>query len=148
AGFLAKVVSARQRLGIPTAIVTVVPALIATANTGLILLVGGLRVADGALSLGLLVAFQTLLSALSGPVTQLTNLGERLQDITADMTRLRDVEQYPPDRSFTTEHRAIGSRLTGSVEFRNVTFGYNPLAKPIISDVSFTVAPGRRVALV
>jgi ABC-type bacteriocin/lantibiotic exporter with double-glycine peptidase domain len=67
AGFLAKVVTARQKLGIPTAIVTVVPPLLATANTGLILLVGGLRVADGALSLGLLVAFQTLLSGSSGP---------------------------------------------------------------------------------
>jgi ABC-type bacteriocin/lantibiotic exporter with double-glycine peptidase domain len=148
AGFLAKVVSARQRLGIPTAIVTVVPPLIATANAGLILLVGGLRVADGAISIGLLVAFQGLLGALSGPVTQLTNLGERLQDITADMTRLRDVERYPPDRSFTAEHRAISSRLTGSMEFRNVTFGYSPLAKPVISDVSFTIAPGRRIALV
>ena len=61
AGFLAKVVTARQRQGVPTAIVTVVPPLLATANSGLILLVGGLRVTDGALSLGLLVAFQSLL---------------------------------------------------------------------------------------
>jgi NHLM bacteriocin system ABC transporter peptidase/ATP-binding protein len=148
AGFLAKVVTARQKLGIPTAIVTVVPPLLAAANTGLILLVGGLRVADGALSLGLLVAFQSLLGALSGPVTQLTNLGERLQDLTADMTRLRDVERYPVDPAFTAEHRAISSRLTGSVEFRNICFGYNPLAAPVIGDVSFTVAPGRRIALV
>jgi len=148
AGFLAKVVTARQKLGIPTAIVTVVPPLLAAANTGLILLVGGLRVTEGALSLGLLVAFQSLLSALSGPVTQLTNLGERLQDLTADMTRLRDVERYPVDRAFTTEHRAISSRLTGALEFRNVSFGYNPLAPPVIEDLSFSVAPGRRIALV
>ena len=148
AGFLAKVVSARQKLGIPTAIVTVVPPLIAAANTGLILLIGGLRVAEGALSLGLLVAFQSLLGALSGPVTQLTNLGERLQDLTADLTRLRDVERYPVDRCFTAEHRAITSRLTGSAEFRNISFGYNPLAPPVVADVSFSVAPGRRIALV
>jgi NHLM bacteriocin system ABC transporter peptidase/ATP-binding protein len=148
AGFLAKVVTAKQKLGIPTAIVTVVPPLLATANTGLILLVGGLRVCDGALSLGLLVAFQTLLGALSGPVTQLTNLGERLQDLTADMTRLRDVERYPVDQAFTAEHRAITSRMTGALEFANVSFGYNPLAPPVIEGLSFSVAPGRRVALV
>jgi ABC-type bacteriocin/lantibiotic exporter with double-glycine peptidase domain len=147
-GFLAKVVTARQKLGIPTAIVTVVPPMIATANTGLILLVGGLRVTDGALSLGLLVAFQSLLGALSRPVTQLTNLGERLQDITADLTRLRDVERYPVDQCFTDADRTGGSRLTGMVEFREVNFGYNPLAAPVIRDLSFTVAPGRRVALV
>jgi ABC-type bacteriocin/lantibiotic exporter with double-glycine peptidase domain len=133
---------------VPTAVVTVVPPLIAMANTGLILMVGGLRVADGALSLGLLVAFQSLLGSLSGPVTQLTNLGERLQDIAADLTRLRDVERYPVDGSFTTAHREIGSRLTGALEFRDVSFGYSPLADPIVANVSFTVAPGRRVALV
>ena len=32
-------------------------------------------------------------------------------------------------------------RLRGSVEFRNVTFGYNPVAPPLISDLSFTVRP-------
>jgi ABC-type bacteriocin/lantibiotic exporter with double-glycine peptidase domain len=69
AGFLAKVVTARQRQGVPTAIVTVVPPLLATANSGLILLVGGLRVTDGALSLGLLVACQSLLGSRSRPVT-------------------------------------------------------------------------------
>ena len=76
AGFLAKVVSARQRLGVPTAILTVVPPLLATANTGLILLVGGLKVVAGGISIGVLVAFQGLLSSLTRPVTQLTNLGE------------------------------------------------------------------------
>jgi NHLM bacteriocin system ABC transporter peptidase/ATP-binding protein len=148
AGYLAKVVTARQRQGIPTAILVVVPGLIAGVNTGLILLVGGLRVIDGALSLGLLVAFQSLLASLSRPVTQLTNLGSRLQDITADLTRLRDVERYEVDQCFTNQTRQISSRLTGAVEFSAVTFGYNPLADPVIHELSFTVDPGRRVALV
>jgi len=148
AGFLAKVVTARQRQGIPTAIVTVVPPLLATANTGLILLVGGLRVTAGALSLGLLVAFQSLLGSLSRPVTQLTNLGERLQDITADLTRLRDVERYPVDRRFSATYGPVGSRLDGSLEMVDVSFGYSPIAEPIITGLSFSVSPGRRVALV
>ena len=108
-GYLAKVVTARQRLGAPTAVLTVVPPLLAMVSTGLILLIGGLQVTRGALSLGILVAFQLLLASLNAPVTQLTNLGERLQDITADLTRLRDVEKYPEDRLF---HRpAPGTRL-------------------------------------
>jgi ABC-type bacteriocin/lantibiotic exporter with double-glycine peptidase domain len=148
AGFLAKVVTTRQRLGVPTAIVTVVPPLITMANTGLLLLVGGLRVAGGALSLGLLVAFQSLLGSLNGPVAQLTNLGERVQDIAADLTRLADAEKYPVDRSFSLPHREISSRLTGALEFRNVSFGYSPLAEPVVRDISFTASPGRRVALV
>ncbi len=150
AGFLAKVVSARQRVGVPTAILIVVPPLLAAVNSGLILLVGGLRVSEGAISLGLLVAFQTLLGALSRPVTQLTNLGERLQDITADLTRLHDVERYPVDRVFAAPPAAvpIGSRLDGSLEFRDVSFGYSPVGPLVIQDLSFAVIPGRRVALV
>lgn len=147
-GFLAKVVTARQRLGVPTAVVTVVPPLIGMANTGLILLIGGLQVTGGTLSLGLLVAFQALVGSLTAPVTQLTNLGERLQDITADLARLRDVERSAPDRSFVGPHREPAAPITGSLEFRDVSFGYSILAAPVVKDVSFVIAPGRHVALV
>ncbi len=148
AGFLAKVVSARQRLGMPTAILTVVPPLLATANTGLILLVGGLKVVAGGISIGVLVAFQGLLNSLSRPVTQLTNLGETLQDMTADITRLHDVERYPLDRAFTLQGAVPQHRLDGYLEFDDVTFGYNPLAPPVLRNVSFSVVPGRRLAIV
>ncbi len=80
--------------------VSVLPALIAMVNTGLILLVGGLRVTEGALSLGLLIAFQSLLVSLTAPVTQLTTFGQRIQDMTADLTRLRDAEASQ-DPAFT-----------------------------------------------
>lgn len=148
AGFLAKAVTARQRLGVPSAVITVVPPLLAGVNSGLILLVGGLRVVDGAISVGLLVAFQTLLGALSRPVTQLTNLGGRLQDISADISRLYDVERHPRAPAFDRPDVPAGSRLDGAITFETVTFGYNPLAKPVIKDVSFSVVPGRRVAIV
>jgi NHLM bacteriocin system ABC transporter peptidase/ATP-binding protein len=148
AGFLAKVVSARQRLGTPTAILTVVPPLLATADTGLILLVGGLKVIAGGISIGILVAFQGLLGQLSRPVTQLTNLGETLQDMTADITRLHDVERYPLDRAFTQQGAGSQRRLDGYLEFDDVTFGYNPLGAPVLKNVSFSVVPGRRLAIV
>lgn len=149
AGFLAKVVTRSQRLGVPTAVVTTVPPLLATVNSGLILLVGGLRVIDGAITIGMLVAFQSLLTALSRPVTQLTNLGERLQEIMADLHRLHDVERYPQARAFTRPAPAEPTaRLDGSLRFDRVTFGYNPLSAPVIEKLSFEVLPGRRVALV
>ena len=148
AGFLAKVVTAKQRLGVPTAVLTVVPPLLASVNTGLILLVGGLRVVDGAITVGLLVAFQTLLSALSRPVTQLTNLGGRLQDISADIRRLYDVERYPAAKCFGVADTAAGSRLDGCLEFDDVTFGYSLLGAPVIKGLSYSVVPGRRVAIV
>lgn len=148
AGFLAKVASARQRLGVSTALITVVPPLLATANSGLILLIGGLRVVQGAISIGMLIAFQSVLTNLSRPVTQLTNLGERLQDVTADVTRLYDVERYPVARCFERQPISPEERLDGTLAFENVSFGYNPLAEPVVRDLSLRVAPGRRVAIV
>lgn len=148
ANSLAKVITARQRQGAPAAVVSVLPALIAMVNTGLILLVGGLRVTEGALSLGLLIAFQSLLVSLTAPVTQLTTFGQRIQDMTADLTRLRDAEASPQDPAFTATPRQVCSRLTGHLEFRNVTFGYHRQSEPFIRDVSFTIAAGRTVAIV
>ena len=148
AGFQAKVVSAKQRLGVPTAVLTVVPPMLAALNSGLILLVGGERVVDGAMSVGLLVSFQTLLVALSRPVTQLTNLGGRLQDVTADIKRLYDVERYPVASCFDGPEPAAHARLDGHLAFENVRFGYNPLGEPVIKDFSLTVLPGSRVAVV
>ncbi|MEV0307344.1 NHLP family bacteriocin export ABC transporter peptidase/permease/ATPase subunit [Nonomuraea fuscirosea] len=150
-GFLAKAVTAKQRLGVATATLTVVPPLLAGVNSGLILLIGGLRVVDGVISVGMLVAFQTLLTSLSRPVTQLTNLGGQLQDISADVCRLYDVEKYPVATTFErrepVREREEG-RLDGRLEFDRVTFGYNALATPVIKDLSFTLVPGRRVAIV
>ena len=152
AGFQAKVITGKQRLGTPTALLTAVPPLLAAADSGLVLLFGGLRAVDGTISIGILLAFQTLLSRMSLPVTQLTDLGERLQDITADLNRLSDVEQYPVASVFTRElapgAAADTARLEGRLEFDKVTFGYTPLGPPVISELSFSVVPGSRIAVV
>jgi NHLM bacteriocin system ABC transporter peptidase/ATP-binding protein len=151
AGFLAKVITGRQRLGRPTALLTTVPPLLAAADSGLVLLFGGLRAVDGTISIGILIAFQTLLSRMSLPVTQLTDLGERLQDITADLNRLNDVEQYPVASVFTREPAPASAdivRLEGRLEFDKVTFGYTPLGAPVVNELSFSVVPGSRIAVV
>ncbi|MGW1771219.1 NHLP family bacteriocin export ABC transporter peptidase/permease/ATPase subunit [Streptomyces sp. NPDC002104] len=172
AGFLAKVTTAQQRLGQTTAVLTVLPPLLAVVNIGVMLLVGGLRVADGTLSVGILVTFQTLLASLSRPVTQLTNLGSRLQEMNADLKRIHDVEKYPQARSFQPgasgadgaadeapaglpglpalpgRPGAPANRLDGELTLNEVTFGYGPLSDPVVTALSLTVAPGSRTAIV
>ncbi|MYS83523.1 NHLP family bacteriocin export ABC transporter peptidase/permease/ATPase subunit [Embleya scabrispora] len=158
AGFQARVVTGQQSLGAPTSVLAVVPPLLAAVDSGLLLWIGGLRAIDGHMSIGLLVAFQTLITSFSRPVAQLANLGPRLQDVTADLNRLKDIEKFPPAAEFPADEQAGRARfgeghdstpvLAGRIELAHVTFGYSPLGKPLLDDFSLRVGPGERVALV
>lgn len=148
-GFLAKSMTESQRLGRPTALLTVVPPMLATLNSGLVMLIGGLRVADGALTVGVLFAFQALLTTFTRPLTQLTNQAGVLQEMTAQLHRLRDAENYALDPSFhEVPPVADDEMLSGRLEMRDVTYGFSPLLPPLVQGMSLRIDPGMRVALV
>jgi NHLM bacteriocin system ABC transporter peptidase/ATP-binding protein len=150
-GRYAKASNAEQALGAYTAYLMSVPPLLNTLNTAAILAVGGLRVMDGHLSIGMLVAFQSLMASFTAPVNQLVNLGSTLQEVQGDMTRLDDVLRYDvdpgaADRADETTGHVV--QLKGQVELRNITFGWSRLEPPLIKDFNLTIRPGERVALV
>lgn len=148
AGHQAKVLTGEQRIGTPSAMLAVVAPMLAALNSACILLVGGLQAVDGYLSIGLLVAFQTLMTAFTTPITQLTNVAGRIQDFSVEVTRLRDVENYRAEDLDRVAEPETAKRLTGRVAFENITFGYSPLAPPLLENFSFSVGPGEQVALV
>ncbi|WP_372516129.1 NHLP family bacteriocin export ABC transporter peptidase/permease/ATPase subunit [Streptantibioticus silvisoli] len=150
AGQHATTLEGQQRLGVPSAALAVVAPTLAALNSALILLIGGLRAVEGNVSIGLLVAFQALVTSFTAPVTRLNGVAGRVQDFAADVRRLKDVEGFPADPSLTRERSGDGDtrRLRGHVTLDNVTFGYSPLDKPLLTGFSLTVGPGRQVALV
>ncbi|WP_434587808.1 NHLP family bacteriocin export ABC transporter peptidase/permease/ATPase subunit [Streptomyces sp. A5-4] len=149
AGQHATTLEDQQRLGVPSAALAVVAPTLATLNSALILWIGGLRAVDGAISIGLLVAFQALVVRFTAPITRLNGVAGRIQDFAADMARLKDVESFPVDPLYSRREPAASTRrLKGQVTLENVTFGYSPLDKPLLSGFSLEVGPGRQVALV
>ncbi|MFE2179985.1 NHLP family bacteriocin export ABC transporter peptidase/permease/ATPase subunit [Streptomyces sp. NPDC059455] len=139
----------QQRLGVPSSVLAVVAPTLATLNSALILWIGGLRAVEGHISIGLLVAFQALVTRFTAPITRLNGVAGRIQDFSADVARLKDVENFPVDSLYTRdEPREDTRRLTGQVTLENITFGYNPLDEPLLRDFSLFVGPGRQVALV
>ncbi|MFJ7070271.1 NHLP family bacteriocin export ABC transporter peptidase/permease/ATPase subunit [Streptomyces sp. NPDC101115] len=139
----------QQRLGVPGAWLAIVAPTLAALNSALILMIGGLRAVEGHLTVGLLVAFQSLVTGFTAPVARLGGVAGRIQDFAADVARLKDVENFPVDPVHTRREPAAGARrLTGHVEIDGVTFGYSPLDAPLLKDFSLAVGPGQQVALV
>lgn len=159
AGYYAKVTNADQKLGYTTQILSAVPPFLTALNNIVILGLGGIKIMSGSMSMGMLIAFQTLMSSFMAPVTQLVNLGSQLQDTQADMNKLDDVLKNKVDPRFeimekqeqetTAEPLAdVSLKLTGRIELKNISFGYSPLEDPLIEDFSLSLNPGSRVALV
>ncbi|WP_407700318.1 NHLP family bacteriocin export ABC transporter peptidase/permease/ATPase subunit [Streptomyces beihaiensis] len=149
AGQHATTLEEQQRLGVPSAWLGIVAPTLATLNSALILWIGGLRAVEGHLSVGLLVAFQALVTRFTAPVTRLNGVAGRVQDFAADVARLKDVENFPVDTLYARPETVRDTRrLKGQVELEEITFGYSPLDKPLLSGFSLAVGPGQQVALV
>ncbi|MFD4628345.1 NHLP family bacteriocin export ABC transporter peptidase/permease/ATPase subunit [Streptomyces sp. NPDC058284] len=149
AGQHATTLEEQQRLGVPSAWLGIVAPTLATLNSALILWIGGLRAVEGHLSVGLLVAFQALVTRFTAPITRLNGVAGRIQDFAADVARLKDVENFPVDTLYSRPEPAASTRrLKGHVTLDDITFGYNPLDKPLLTGFSLSVGPGQQVALV
>ncbi|MFI1740972.1 NHLP family bacteriocin export ABC transporter peptidase/permease/ATPase subunit [Streptomyces sioyaensis] len=149
AGQHAATLEEQQRLGVPSAWLAVVAPTLATLNSALILWIGGLRAVEGHISIGLLVAFQALVTRFTAPITRLNGVAGRIQDFAADVARLKDVESFPADTLYSRPGPdADTRRLKGHVTLEDITFGYSPLDKPLLTGFSLAVGPGRQVALV
>lgn len=152
AGYQAKALRAEQHLRTLSDMTSVVPIFVGTLVTGTVLLMGGLRVMDGELTVGLLVAYQALTGGFTKPLGSLVNFGSTLQELEADLNRLDDVLRYPQDPLYTQDERADTGdqrlKLSGRIELTDVTFGYSPLEKPLIENFNLSIQPGQRIALV
>ena len=125
--------------------------LLAMVATGAILLVGGLAVARGTLTLGVVVAFLAYVSRFFQPIQELSQLYATMQSAMAgaeNVMRLLDTRPAVRDR----RGAAAGPEpwqpwLTGRVELRGVDFSYHPGA-PVLHGVDLSIEAGQTAALV
>lgn len=156
AGYFANASNARQDLETTNRLLGVLPGLLASLSTMLVLVVGGLYVIEGRLTIGMLVAFQILMGSFLRPVNALVGLGQTMQTLEGDVARLDDVLAHHVDPTAPPIGGEVAEvadpsgkvRLDGHVELRKVTFGYNPTEPPLIEGFDLTIRPGERVALV
>ncbi len=128
-----------------------IPAVLSMIANSAVVVIGVGLTMRGEFTLGAILTFQGFLSSFMAPAMTLVTAGQTIQEMRTDMERVEDVMQYPIDPSFTDrplEEEADYSKLSGSVELKNVSFGYSRLGKPLIEDFSMHMEPGSRVAFV
>ena len=112
-----------------------------------VVVVGGARVLGNDLDLGLMVAFLFYIQRFFDPIRSLTIQYSVMQRAMASGQRLIDVLDVPITVRDAPDAVDLTEDADGSVEFRDVSFGYDP-DQPVLRDVSFRVEPGQTVALV
>ncbi len=152
-GYLAKVMNAQQHLGWLSLRLNIVPPLLMSINTTIVMVVGAMRVMDGEMTIGMLVAFLYLMSNFISPINQLVAVGSLLQETEGDMNRIDDVLNYDISDEFEDPNSGTPAegqltKLTGSLELRNVTFGYTKAMPALIENFNMKLDPGSRIALV
>lgn len=160
AGFQSKSLNGDQVLALLSETTAAVPEAVSSLAKMTVYLMGGYRVMQGDMTVGMLVAYETLVGSFTHPLTSLVRFGGMIQELEGDMNRLDDVMRYPQDEQYARdrEHKLQQQqgvqpedsklKLTGHVELRNITFGYSPLDPPLIQDFNLVIEPGQRVALV
>ncbi len=150
-GTQAKVLNAQQSQGVIGRMLGQLPGFLTAINKVIIFGIGGIRVMEGNLTLGMLIAFQWLMSSFVQPVEELVNAGGKIQDATGFMRRLDDVYKQNRDDLFSDTDRdeqVEEHKLKGYLEIKDVKFGYSHLAPPLIENFNLSLTPGSRVALV
>jgi ATP-binding cassette subfamily B protein len=119
--------------------------LLSNLNFVAIAVLGGLRVASGAMSLGEVQAFIQYSRQFSQPLTHVAAMANVLQSGVASAERvfeLLDVEEQSPEPPV-----AAAAAVRGRVVFDRVSFAYRP-DRPLITDLSLVAEPGQTVAIV
>jgi ATP-binding cassette subfamily B protein len=112
----------------------------------LVAVVGGLRVAAGAITVGDIQAFVQYSRTFSMPLTQLASMMNVFQSGIASLERVLeflDAEEQSEDPAATVDPPPV----RGRVEFEDVSFSYNP-SNPLIEHLSLTAEPGQTIAIV
>jgi len=119
--------------------------LITTGSPLVVLVLGALRVMDGSLTLGEMLAINAVAISLLAPLSSMVNSALQLQLLGGYMDRIDDVIAKKPEQ---VADAGRAPKLTGRVTLQNVSFRYDERAPFVVRDVSVDIRAGMKVALV
>ncbi len=109
----------------------------------ILLLIGAQQVLAGTMTLGAMLALNTLALGFLTPLDALVASGQQLQSVGAHLSRMADVLEAEREES-----GMMRVELQGKIEVQNVSFQYDRHSAPVLQDISLQIAPGQKVAIV
>jgi ABC-type multidrug transport system fused ATPase/permease subunit len=137
---------ARLRLTWQESLFSVTVTAITVAGTSLVLVVGGMKVLDGTLTLGSLLVVIAYLGAVYGPMSAIAHTAGNLQQARVSARRVRETLAHEPE-VMDAPGSLDASAVKGHIVFEDVRFAYDA-NRQILDGVSFQAKPGELVALV
>lgn len=116
-------------------------------SSALIVTAGIVRIFQGDMTTGMLIAAQAVVAALLEPVGNTVNSGIAVQTLMGEAQRTDDVMNYREDNKFLDDRDTQQGSISGEIELQAVTFRYNPLDAPAVDDFSMRLEKGKTVAL-
>ena len=149
-GYQAKQANHEQELSKYQQIANAIPDAAGKITDALLLMVGGILVINGEMTLGMLLAFNSLFDSFAEPVNQLVGFIQKIQKLKADLYRVEDISNYAQDERYAKkpEEKTMHRKLSGEIELRDVSFGYSALKPPLVEHFSFHLRSGESIAFV
>ncbi|WP_348771370.1 NHLP family bacteriocin export ABC transporter peptidase/permease/ATPase subunit [Azospirillum sp. SYSU D00513] len=160
-GYLALLVRDRQAAGRIEALLGALPESLMMLSRALVLAVSAWLVARGEMTPGEMAAFQALVTAFTAPLSAMIAQTAALKQARGSLDQFTDVATAGMAWEFEGENeggeggpRTVATatgrvrKLSGRAEVRGLSFGYSPLADPLVRGFDLELPPGSRVALV
>ncbi len=110
-----------------------------------LLWMGAREVLAGAMTLGTMLALNAVAAGFFAPLSSLLSTSQQFQVAGAHLSRIADLLDMAPE---PTSGGKGATTLKGEIELRNVSFRYEPSGPWVLENVSMTVEPGQKVAIV
>jgi subfamily B ATP-binding cassette protein MsbA len=111
-----------------------------------VMLIGGSSIRSGAMTIGDLFMYISMIALLTMPVVQLANIGTQITEAFAGLDRIREIRKTATEDQEDANRSALPD-IRGEVEFDEVTFEYTA-GVPVLKHVSFRAPAGSTTALV
>ena len=141
-----EVMNARIDITWQESLFSAVISMITILGTALVVIVGGLHVIQGRMTVGQLLVVISYLGAVYGPLAAVAHTSGRLQGAVASARRVRSAFALAPETA-CSRNTIAAAPVRGEIQFEDVGFSY-PDGTEVLHDITFSAEPGEMVALV